>query len=167
MTFYVENEVMADFGFDLNEIATKVAKEVLAIEQCTLDVSVKILITDEITIRAYNHDYRNIDASTDVLSFPNVDYDTPSDFSIALKHKNDYFDPDSGELLLGDIIICKEKVISQAEDYEHSLLREFAFLIAHSMLHLMGYDHLTEVDETVMLAKQKQVLSNLSINREK
>ena len=78
----------------------------------------------------------------------------------------DCFEPESGELLLGDIIISAPKVIEQAEKYGHSIRREFAFLIAHSMLHLCGYDHMEENEARIMEQKQEQVLEKLGITRE-
>lgn len=82
-----------------------------------------------------------------------------------LEEAEEYFDPESGELLLGDIVISKEKVISQAEEYGHSLEREFAFLIAHSMLHLFGYDHMEEKERLEMEQMQKEILDKLCIRR--
>ena len=78
----------------------------------------------------------------------------------------DYFDPDTGELILGDIIISVDRVKEQAESYGHSQKREFAFLVAHSMLHLCGYDHMEEDEAKVMEAKQEQVLASLGITRD-
>lgn len=75
------------------------------------------------------------------------------------------FDPESGELVLGDIVISKERVIAQAEEYGHSIRREYAFLIAHSMLHLMGYDHMEEEERAVMEQKQRDILEQLGITR--
>lgn len=68
------------------------------------------------------------------------------------------FNPESGELMLGDIVISKEKVLSQAEEYGHLPKREYAFLIAHSMLHLFGYDHMVDEERVVMEAKQKEIM---------
>ena len=78
----------------------------------------------------------------------------------------DSFDPDSGELMLGDIVISVDHVKVQSEEYGHSLLREFAFLVAHSMYHLIGYDHMTEAEAAVMEEKQKNILNDLHINRD-
>ena len=76
-----------------------------------------------------------------------------------------FSEPDSGELMLGDIVISADKVISQAEEYGHSRKREYAFLIAHSMLHLMGFDHMTEEDAKEMERLQEEILSQLHISR--
>ena len=112
-----------------------------------------------------NREYREVDRPTDVLSFPQVEYETPADFSWAEEHEVDCFDPDSGELLLGDIVISADKVAAQAEEYGHSRRREYAFLIAHSMLHLMGYDHMTETEAADMERRQKEILEGIHIPR--
>lgn len=166
MTFYVENETDVTFPFDVEEIVEKVALAVLDAEQCPYEVELNVLLTDNAGIHEYNRQYRQIDRETDVLSFPNVDFAEPGDFEIDEDREADYFDPDSGELILGDIIISVDKVAEQAESYGHSLKREFAFLVAHSMLHLSGYDHMEPEEAAVMEAKQEQILSGLGITRE-
>lgn len=100
-----------------------------------------ILIDDE-SMYQYNYEYRNIDRSTDVLTF--VDY------------QDDY---------LGDIYINEKRVIDQAKEYNHSIKREFLFLITHGVLHLLGYDHQTKEEEKIMFEKQEQLLSNYGVNR--
>ena len=77
----------------------------------------------------------------------------------------DYFDPESGELCLGDIVISVDKVYAQAEEYGHTPRREYAFLIAHSMLHLLGYDHMEPDEAAVMEQKQEEILNRLGITR--
>ena len=166
MTSYVENETDVSFAFDVKEVADRVINAVLASEGCPFDAQLNLLITDNEGIRDYNNRFRQIDRETDVLSFPNVDYDTPSDFSGLDEREADYFDPDSGELVLGDIIISADRVKEQAELYGHSEKREFAFLVAHSMLHLCGYDHMEPEEAKVMEEKQEAVLSGLGITRE-
>lgn len=166
MTSYVENETDSSFAFDVKEVADQVIKAVLASEGCPFDAQLNLLITDNAGIRDYNNRFRQINRETDVLSFPNVDYDTPSDFSGLDEREADYFDPDSGELILGDIIISADKVKEQAELYGHSEKREFAFLVAHSMLHLCGYDHMEPKEAKVMEEKQEAVLTGLLITRE-
>ena len=111
-----------------------------------------------------NRQFRGIDRPTDVLSFPMVDYEEPGKFDF-LEEAMEYFNPETGELMLGDIVISKEKVIAQAEEYGHSTQREYAFLIAHSMLHLFGYDHMEEDERAVMEQKQKEILEQLQILR--
>lgn len=165
MTFYVENEIQADYPFDIESTIKKVIRETLCFEHCEYETEVNILITDQEHIRKYNLEFRGIDSATDVLSFPAVDYDSPADFSIACTDPNSYFNPETGELILGDIILCHDRILSQAEEYGHSILREFAFLIVHSMLHLLGYDHIEEEEEKVMFTHQNQIMEQLGILR--
>lgn len=168
MTFYVEDEGRISLELDVEEVVGMVAKEVLEEEACPYEVQLNVLLTDNEGIRKFNKEYREIDRETDVLSFPNLDYENPSDFSCAEDEdlEADYFDPDSGELILGDIIVSTDKVKEQAENFAHSLKREFAFLIAHSMYHLCGYDHMTEEEASVMEKKQEAVLQRLGITRD-
>ena len=98
----------------------------------------------------FNKEYRNIDKETDVLSFPAVDYESPSDFTLVRENESSYINPDTGELILGDIILNEDRVRAQAQEYGHTLLREFAFLLTHSMLHLLGYDHMEPEEEKEM-----------------
>ncbi len=165
MTSYVENETEAKISFDIKETADKVIAAVLRMEACPYEAQINLLLTDNEGIRAYNAQFRQIDKETDVLSFPNVDYEKPSDFSGLMEHEADYFDPESGELLLGDIIISVDKVKEQAAAYNHSEMREFSFLVAHSMLHLCGYDHMEQAEAAVMEEKQEAVLTSLGITR--
>lgn len=166
MTFYVENETDTEFSFSIDEVAGKVMEAVLESEDCPYEAQVNVLLTDNTGIQEYNRTYRNLDRPTDVLSFPNLDFAAPADFSMLEAHTADYFDPESGELLLGDIIISVDKVKEQAEAYGHSVKREFAFLTAHSMLHLCGYDHMAPEEAAVMEEKQEAVLAAIGITRE-
>ena len=112
-----------------------------------------------------NLEQRGIDRPTDVLSFPMIEYDAPGDFSVIDEETGDAFNPETGELMLGDIVISKEKVLSQAEEYGHSPKREYAFLIAHSMLHLFGYDHMEEEERAEMEAHQRAIMEKVWIPR--
>ncbi|MCM1025184.1 MAG: rRNA maturation RNase YbeY [Roseburia sp.] len=165
MTFYVENETEDILPFDLQETAEKVCEAVLDREGCPYEIQINVVLTDNEGIREMNRETRGIDSATDVLSFPNVDFEEAGKFQIDENREADYFDPDTGELLLGDILISVEKVREQAESYGHSLRREFAFLVAHSMLHLCGYDHMEAEEARVMERKQEEVLSGLGITR--
>ena len=150
---------------DLYEIAQDVVSCALDYMECPYEAQVSILITDNDEIHRINLEQRGIDRPTDVLSFPMVEYETPGDFGFLEEGGEDCFEPDSGELMLGDIVISADKVISQAEEYGHSRKREYAFLIAHSMLHLMGFDHMTEEDAKEMERLQEEILSQLHISR--
>ena len=166
MTFYVENETDALFPFDVNQVVEQVTEAVLDAEDCPYEVQINVLLTDNEGIHRFNKEYRGIDKETDVLSFPNLDFESPADFTIEESREADYFDPDSGELILGDIIISVDKVTEQAESYGHSTRREFAFLVAHSMLHLCGYDHMEPEEAAIMERKQELILNGLGITRD-
>lgn len=166
MQLYLENETKISFGFDTEEIARMVIEKVLNVENCPFDTEVNLLITDNEGIRNYNASMRNIDSATDVLSFPGLFFEEPSFFYIADDERADYTNPESGKIILGDIIISAEKVYSQAEEYGHSPKREFAFLVAHSMYHLCGYDHMTVEDASLMEQKQETILKMLQITRD-
>ncbi len=167
MTFYVENETGAKFDFDIEELARSVAEAVLKSENCSYNVEISLTITDDDGIHEINKEFRNIDKPTDVLSFPTISYDEPGDFSVIEgEQKVDLLDPDTGNISFGDIVINENRVRSQALEYGHSEKREFAFLVAHSMLHLCGYDHMEEDEAAVMERKQNEVLNSLGITRD-
>lgn len=168
MTVYVEfdDEVENPFDFDIHLLVTQVAQQVLDMEQCPYEVCVNVLVTDNPGIREFNSQYRNIDKETDVLSFPNMDFKKAGVFDIPEEREADYFDPDSGELVLGDIILSVDRIREQAQNYVHSQKREFAFLVAHSMFHLCGYDHMTEEEAVIMEKKQEAALTELGITRD-
>lgn len=166
MTFYVENETAVTFPFSVEEIVEKVCTAVLDAENCPYETQINLIITDNAGIREINREARGIDRETDVLSFPNVDFATEGVFEIDEDAEADYFDPDTGELMLGDIMISADKVYEQSEEYGHSICREFAFLVAHSMFHLCGYDHMEEQEAKMMEQKQEAVLNALGITRD-
>ena len=167
MNFYVDNETDFQFDFDIEKIVSQVCEGVLSMEKCPYEnISVNVLVTDNEGIRQYNRDFRQIDKETDVLSFPNLEFEEPGDYYIPEGMEADYIDPESGDIVLGDIILSKDRILSQAEEYGHSIKREFAFLVAHSMLHLSGYDHMTQEEASVMEEKQKSVLNELGITRD-
>ena len=166
MTSYIENETEVCLPFDTQKLVDRIMDTVMEMDHCPYETTVNLLITDNEGIRAYNRDYRGLDTETDVLSFPNICFEHTADFTAAEADGADCFDPDSGELILGDIILSAERVFSQAKEYGHSVLREFAFLTAHSMFHLCGYDHMEEQDAIVMERKQEEVLAKLGITRE-
>ena len=163
MTFYFENEVEASFDFDCEEILAQVIQCVLELEKCPYEVQVNVLLTDLNGIWEFNRTYRQVDNPTDVLSFPNISFEAVSDFSIVEKSSEDYFDPDSGELILGDIILCADKIKEQALDFGHSFQRELAYLTVHSFLHLMGYDHMEDEEKAEMRALEKEIMKKLGI----
>ncbi len=124
-----------------------------------------IILTDDMEICRLNRDYRHFDRPTDVLSFPMLEFEQPSDFSHAEEDYADCFNPETGELMLGDIILSVDKIREQAESYGHSQTRELAFLVAHSMLHLCGYDHMEEGEREEMEERQREILLSKGYKR--
>ncbi|HIS32663.1 MAG TPA: rRNA maturation RNase YbeY [Candidatus Limivivens intestinipullorum] len=164
MTITFEDEYGRDWPFSPEELAVQVAEACLDYENCPYEAQVNILLTGNEEIRQMNRQFRNIDRETDVLSFPMGEYPAPGDFS-AIEEDADSFDPETGELLLGDIVLSGDRILSQAQEYGHSVRREFAFLIAHSMLHLMGYDHIEPEEAETMESRQRKILDLLDIKR--
>lgn len=163
---FLENETDIDLGIDYENIAELVVNKTLEIENCPFETEVNILLTDNDGIHAINKECRDIDRPTDVLSFPNLFFDNEGQYDIADEELSDYEDPETGLIVLGDIIISLEKVKEQAEEFGHSLTREYGFLIAHSMLHLSGYDHMEPDEAARMEEKQRVILDSLGITRD-
>lgn len=166
MTVNIEREIEREYDFPTEETIRAVIAEALDYVQCPYECNVNVLLTDDEAIHELNREYRNTDRPTDVLSFPMIDYETPADFSMVEEAPEEYADPDSGELLLGDIVISLDRMEAQAEEYGHSIRRELAFLIAHSMLHLCGFDHMNDDERIVMEQKQEEILRRLGITRD-
>lgn len=164
MTIQIDYETGRELGIDYANLARAVAEKVLETEGCPYDASVNLVLTDNEEIKKVNSEFRNIQAPTDVLSFPMIPFSAPADYAV-VEEEDSYFDLDTDELLLGDIMISVDKVFAQAEEYGHSVTREFCFLVAHSMLHLLGYDHMTPEEAAVMEKKQSEVLEELGITR--
>lgn len=165
MSFYLEEETEVNFPFDYKELAEKIIDFCLDYNAFPYEAEVNLTLTDNDGIHQINKEFRNIDRPTDVLSFPMLNYETPGDFAFLEEEDSNDFNPDTGEAMLGDIIISVDKVYEQAENYGHSVEREYAFLITHSMLHLFGYDHMEEEEAKLMEAKQKEILHKMNILR--
>lgn len=130
---------------NLTDDLSKVIRVCLILEKFDLETEVSVSFVTNQEIKNLNRDFRGIDSETDVLSFPIED-----DFDIGIK-------------LLGDIIISTQKAIEQAKEFDHPIKRELAYLTAHSMLHLMGYDHMNDEDKTIMRDKEKEIMKQLEI----
>lgn len=146
MEIYIDNrQTEIEISEEFEGLFQKVIKESLLVEGRSLDYEVSVSLINNKEIKELNRDYRGVDSETDVLSFP----------------LDDEFD--MGLPLLGDIIISVEKALEQAEEYGHSVEREIAYLTAHSMLHLMGYDHMEIEEKEEMRNKEKLIMKNLGI----
>ena len=165
MTILIESECEFDFDFDFEKVAKDVINTAIDHLKFPFEAEISITITDNDGIQTINKEFRNIDAPTDVLSFPMIEYPAPGVFD-EIENDDDLFNPETGEVILGDIVLSVPRILSQAEEYGHSVLREYAFLIAHSMLHLFGFDHMTEEEAAVMEEKQREILDILNISRD-
>ena len=160
--FIIEDEQeKLEFTEELSEIVQKAVSTTLqtvgADEETDFEVS--ILITDNDGIQQINKEYREIDAPTDVLSFPILEFDEDG---VMIEESGDY---DGDMLLLGDIVISLERAKAQAEEYGHSLLREVGFLTVHSTLHLLGFDHMEEPFTSVMRGREKEIMDIMDLHR--
>lgn len=169
MTIHIEYETKIQLEVDYQTIIRRVVNGSCDFIQCPYETEVNVILTDDAGIQEINREQRGMDAPTDVLSFPMIEYETSGNFSFLENEEDyctqDYFSPDTGELMLGDIVISVEKVVKQASEYGHSPVRELAFLVAHSMMHLFGYDHMEPSEAVVMEEKQQEVLNQLGITR--
>ena len=165
MTVSFENEFGRELIPEEEALAGEVIRASLEETGCPFEAQVNVLITDSEGIREMNRQFRGIDEPTDVLSFPLQEYPAPADFSGLNEKDPDAFDQESGELLLGDIVVNAERASEQAEAYGHSLKREYAFLIAHSMLHLTGFDHMEDPEREEMEERQRRIMEKLGIGR--
>jgi probable rRNA maturation factor len=167
LTIDFSNESEITLPFDVEAVASDVINEALNEEEFPFEVEVGLTLCDNEEIHRLNKEFRGIDRPTDVLSFPNVSYENPGDFSVMDGEQNiDLLNPDTGNIMFGDIVVNENRVREQAKEYGHSEKREFAFLIAHSMLHLCGYDHMEEQEAAVMEGKQNDILTSLGITRD-
>lgn len=126
------------------------------------ETDIDITVVDGETIRAINKETRNIDSPTDILTFPNIDVVLPY-------NKSDYpcdIDPESGNVILGEMLIARDVMTGNAADYGHSVTREFAYLVTHGMMHLMGFDHIEDKDREIMRIKEDEILNALGYTRD-
>ena len=165
MTIHIEKETEVQFDFEEEVLIREVIEAALDYEECPYEAEINVILTNNDEIREINKEYREIDAPTDVLSFPMVEFINPSDFDHVEEEQEECFHPDSGELILGDIIVSVDKVRSQAKEFGHSEKRELGFLIAHSMLHLCGYDHMEEEERELMEERQRAILDRIQLSR--
>lgn len=162
------------YYFDDEDVAISERLKALAVEaiEASLDylefdyeVDIGITLTDNEGIQLINKEHRNMDKPTDVLSFPMINWPTPCDYDFFDATMQEYVDPDTECIVLGDIILSMDRVKEQAQEYGHSVEREFVFLIVHSMLHLFGYDHMVDNEERTMIELQKKILENIDYEK--
>ena len=158
----IENEQnKEEFTTEISSLIQTVCEKVMETEECDFDAQISLTLTDNEYIRQINYEHRGRDRPTDVLSFPMLEFDENGD-----KIENE-FEYDEDMIMLGDIVISMERAREQSIEFGHSFTRELAFLTAHSMLHLLGYDHVDDEEgERIMCQKQEAVLGELGITRD-
>lgn len=164
---YTENrqnkiEVTNEFIEKISEICDFALKE----EEMNLEYQISLLFVDNEEIREINNETRNIDKETDVLSFPMLDFEDKKVYKeMYLNFEFDETFKDGNELILGDMVLSLEKALEQSKDYGHSFEREVSYLVVHSILHLLGYDHMVDDDKKKMRKREEEILNKLSITR--
>lgn len=141
---------------ELEKAIYRVVEMALAVEDAVCDVNLSMVVTDDERIRIVNREQRKIDKATDVLSFPGYEKEEWEELKTQPEEM----------VYIGDIVISKEHAVAQAEEYGHSFEREFCYLLAHGMLHLMGYDHMEEDEKKVMREKEEEIMKKLNLERE-
>lgn len=135
-------------------------------EKLIIDNEVSVILIDNEEIREINLKHRGIDKVTDVLSFPMLDYPENKVFKdVYVNYKFDQSDLYDGMLVIGDVALSLEKSMQQSEEFGHSFIRECAYLTVHSILHLLGYDHMEEVSKNIMRKREEEILNDFKISR--
>lgn len=161
MNIEIRNEQnLFEINEDITEVVEKAVKTSLEYMGFEYDAEISVMFVDNSKIHELNKIHRGIDRATDVLSFPMFEYDEDGNI---IEEFADFSDND--ELVLGDIVISLERAKEQSEEYGHSLEREVGFLTVHSMLHLLGYDHLTSEEEAEMFGYQTDILNEMGLKR--
>lgn len=138
------------------DLVEKVCTETLKEHNLDGDFEVSLVYTNDENIRKINKEYRNVDSATDVLSFPQFEFETPGKLET---------DNEIGSILLGDVVISTIHAVNQAAEYGHSVEREVGYLTCHSMLHLLGYDHMTDEDKKLMREKEEKIMERTGLER--
>ena len=134
----------------------------LKAEKIELSCEVSVLLTDDEGIRRLNNEFRSVDSATDVLSFPANEF-TPGGFVAELAEQN----PQTGRIVLGDMALSLERAVAQGEEFGHGTKREIQYLTVHSVLHLLGYDHVDEgAGKREMRAREKEIMARIEGVRE-
>ena len=165
---YVDNrQSKLEVNDSLIENLSKVIEFALKEEDVDIKCEVSLVFVDNDEIKEINNDTRGINKETDVLSFPMLEYENKKVFKeIYINYKFAQSDFDGDELVLGDIVLSLEKALEQSKEFNHSYEREASYLVVHSVLHLLGYDHMEDEEKSAMRSREEEILNKLSITRE-
>lgn len=164
---YVDNrqeklEVEDDFVDQLKKVIEFTLKE----EEVNIECEISLVFVDNDEIKQINNDTRKINKETDVLSFPMLEYENQKVFKEMYKgYKFSQSDFDGDELVLGDVVLSLEKALEQSKEFNHSFEREASYLVVHSILHLLGYDHMEDDEKKIMRSREEEILNKLNIPR--
>lgn len=166
MIFIDNRQNKIDFSLENEKIITDIIDYALKEEGVNIDYEVSVILIDNTKIEKINSEMRNINRVTDVLSFPMLDYPEGEVYKQTYKENkfNDTF-LDEGNLVLGDIALSLERAKEQSIEFGHSFIRECSYLTLHSVLHLLGYDHMLEKDKVLMRKREEEILNKFNINR--
>lgn len=148
--YFEDGQVVEESILQIMKRAAEYCLDLEQVDKERTEISVSFVEGEE--IRHLNREYRDTDKVTDVLSFPQFD------------DLNEI--PEIGEICLGDVVICKERALEQAEEFGHSFEREIIYLFTHSILHLLGYDHMEEDEQKEMRRREEEVMEHLGLRRE-
>ncbi len=156
MVIYANEQDKFEISDEMTKIIEQCVNGVLKAHSVEEETEISVLFTDNAGIKEINCEMRNIDKETDVLSFPQYEFE-----ELGVIEKQDGYPV----IVLGDIVLSLEKADEQAKDFGHSFEREVGYLCVHSMLHLLGYDHMTDDDKTIMRAKEEEILTKIGLTR--
>ena len=166
---YVDNrQEKIEVDEKLVDLLKNVIEFALKEEEVDVECEVSLLFVDNDEIREINNETRAIDRATDVLSFPMLDYENKKVFKEMYKnYEFSQSDCDGEELVLGDVVLSLERALEQSKEFNHSFEREASYLVVHSILHLLGNDHMEEDDKVIKRKREEEILNKLNITREK
>ena len=149
MDIYIDNrQKKVEVSDKIEEVIRKSIETAVDFLNVKENMEVSVILADNELIRKLNREYRGRDTETDVLSFPMME---------------EYFEDGKEIVMMGDIVLSMEKALEQCEEYGHGIEREISYLTVHSVLHLQGYDHMTEKEKEIMRSKEKEIMKKLEI----
>ncbi|GAA0181938.1 rRNA maturation RNase YbeY [Clostridium sediminicola] len=164
---YIDNrQGNIEINDELNKIVEKIIEFTLEKENVNLETEISLIFVDNDTIKGINYETRNINKETDVLSFPMLSYPNGKVYKEIYNNESfSYEDFNEGNLVLGDIVLSLEKAKEQSNEYNHSFFREVCYLCIHSLLHLLGYDHMKDDEKVIMRKREEEILNEFNIVR--